>query len=889
MSYTPLTNIILDGDPRSVTPGAGDNDTSIATTAFVQTELTNYLALAGGTMVGDITLDSGVNLDLAADSQLSWDGGNANLFYDSVDQVIISDQRIRSASAPLTDADLANKGYVDSVAMGLDVKASVRVATQENIDLSAPGALIDGAALVSGDRVLVKAQDNAVENGIYVYDTDSTPMVRSEDADTAAEVTPGMFTFVESGTNADEGWVLTSDDFQFGIDGLSFTQFSNAVIISTLDSLTDVDVAGAVEGSVLYFDGSGWVDSQNTLIHGSGHIETTGQISAGSFWTAGNITSQGGNIQTGLGGGIFASGDMSAGGMLNVTGDAAFAADASVGGDLTVTGDVSAVNATLSGNMSAVNATLSGDMSATNANLSGDVSAVNATLSGDIEANNATLSGTLSANDIDAGGNLHVASDTTMDGGLSVAGSAAIGGDIEATNALLSGDMSAVNATLSGNLDVEGDVNATGNVNGADFNGQNGIFSADLSADGDLSVTGAANIGGAVTGASFSTEGNLSAGVSDLASLHVFGETQLDDNLIVAGSASVTGDISSNAGIQAEGNMETYGDLITHQSLYADDSLYVGGDQMRIHENGSNEMEVVADLRVTGALSTNDGLTVASGMTIQAGGANIADGLDVTSGDLTVDSGAIYAPNMYADDSLYVGGDQLRLHENNDGEMEAVADFRAANLKTAGNAVAHGSLLVGADELEITEDGDGRMAINSNLRINANTVSESHIQLHDGARFEAYNGVIDDAWTYRGELTHNRVQFDGVDYQAMLKFWDDNSMGELEAQADMFKVSGSIRFSRVNHYDASTELSNSNEHIVLVDTTGGAVTMTLPASPLHGMILQIKDAGGNAEAEPITIDANGKTIDGDASAVMGVNFQSATVIYDSAADAWFFI
>lgn len=147
-----------------------------------------------------------------------------------------------SVATPTDDGHAATKGYVDSARSGLDVKASVRVATTAAINLSSDleaGDVIDGVTLVAGDRVLVKHQSTASENGIYVA-VASGAASRATDADTSAEVTTGMFTFVSEGTaNADSGWVLsTNDTITLGSTGLTFVQFSGAGQITAGDGLT---------------------------------------------------------------------------------------------------------------------------------------------------------------------------------------------------------------------------------------------------------------------------------------------------------------------------------------------------------------------------------------------------------------------------------------------------------------------------------------------------------------------------------------------------------------------------------------------------------------------------------------------------------------------------
>ena len=142
--------------------------------------------------------------------------------------VSLNSQKITNLADPTSAQDAATKAYVDATKQGLDVKDSVHVATTANITLSGTQT-IDGVVLVAGDRVLVKNQTTASENGIYDV-VSGGAWTRSVDANSSAKVTAGMFVFVEEGTaNADSGWVLTTDSpITLNTTGLSFTQFSGA-------------------------------------------------------------------------------------------------------------------------------------------------------------------------------------------------------------------------------------------------------------------------------------------------------------------------------------------------------------------------------------------------------------------------------------------------------------------------------------------------------------------------------------------------------------------------------------------------------------------------------------------------------------------------------------
>jgi len=125
---------------------------------------------------------------------------------------------------PTQPTHAATKNYVDSVAQGLDVKQSVKCATTANITLSGEQT-IDGVAVVAGDRVLVKDQSTASQNGIYEVGAGSWS--RASDMDAWTEV-PGAFCFVEEGSaGADTGWVCTADQSgTIGTTAVSWSQFA---------------------------------------------------------------------------------------------------------------------------------------------------------------------------------------------------------------------------------------------------------------------------------------------------------------------------------------------------------------------------------------------------------------------------------------------------------------------------------------------------------------------------------------------------------------------------------------------------------------------------------------------------------------------------------------
>ena len=149
------------------------------------------------------------------------------------------------------DFTLANKAYVDQVAQGLDTKPSCRLATIADLSAtynngtlgvgatltaSSNGALsIDSVTPSVADRILVKDQTDASENGIYVVTTigdGSTAFVltRATPEDQPSELTGGSFVFVEEGTiGSNNGYTFTHTGAPtFGTTDLDVSQFSGA-------------------------------------------------------------------------------------------------------------------------------------------------------------------------------------------------------------------------------------------------------------------------------------------------------------------------------------------------------------------------------------------------------------------------------------------------------------------------------------------------------------------------------------------------------------------------------------------------------------------------------------------------------------------------------------
>ncbi len=268
-------NKIVDlGDPTSAQDAATKNyvDTEIE----AHSDLTTGVHGVTGDVVGTDNTQTLTNKTLGSTTDLGADLDAANF-------------KITNLGTPTADTDAATKAYVDSVAEGLHVHASVAAATTGNVDLASAPSTIDGVTLTNGMRILVKAQSDAAENGIYRYDSATDALVRTVDYDTAPEIDAGDFVFVDGGnTYGNTGWVQTNTITTLGDDDIVWVQFSGAGTFTAGDGLTvdgtEFNVVGTADRIHVNADS---VDIASTYV-GQTSITTLGTVTTGT-WNADTI------------------------------------------------------------------------------------------------------------------------------------------------------------------------------------------------------------------------------------------------------------------------------------------------------------------------------------------------------------------------------------------------------------------------------------------------------------------------------------------------------------------------------------------------------------------------------------------------------------------------
>ena len=211
------------------------------------------------------------------------------------------------STAPVANNDIVNKLYVDAIVQGLNPKAACKVGTTANITLSGLQTLDTSYTTVAGDRVLVKNQSTASQNGIYI--ASASAWTRAVDMDVWAEV-PGAYTVILYGTTqGNTSWVSTSADTgTINVTPITFVQFSGIstyyagtglTLASNTFSITPVGTAGTYGSAsavpVFVTNASGQITSvtnttiaiANTQVSGLGTISTQ---------NSNNVTISGGSI-----------------------------------------------------------------------------------------------------------------------------------------------------------------------------------------------------------------------------------------------------------------------------------------------------------------------------------------------------------------------------------------------------------------------------------------------------------------------------------------------------------------------------------------------------------------------------------------------------------------
>ena len=248
----------------------------------------NFIVGSGSTWVAETGSTARVSLGLGT------------IATQSASSVSISGGTITGLGAPSNSSDAATKNYVDNLVTGLKTRIITRAATTANIDLSADlqnGDTLDGITLATGNKVLVKDQTDATQNGIYDVVASGTA-TRNTDYDTVAELAGQLVIVQEGSSNADKIFLCTTDNSgSIGSVNIVFTivQPSNVgdVTLTGVQTLTNKTLTSPVISEIVSVSNG----NISVLPNGTGKVLLDGNGSSGGVTISdGNI-----DIRTGTG------------------------------------------------------------------------------------------------------------------------------------------------------------------------------------------------------------------------------------------------------------------------------------------------------------------------------------------------------------------------------------------------------------------------------------------------------------------------------------------------------------------------------------------------------------------------------------------------------------
>ena len=242
---------------------------------------------------GNFIVGSGSTWVAEAGSTARASLGLGTISTQAANSVAISGGTITGLGAPSSGSDAATKTYVDDLVAGLKTRIITRVATTANINLSNAlenGDTLDGITLATGNKVLVKDQTDATENGIYNV-VASGAATRDTDYDTVAELAGQLVIVQEGSTNADKIFLCTTDNSgSIGSVNIVFTivQPSNVgdVTLNGVQTLTNKTLTSPVISEIVSVSNG----NISVLPNGTGKVLLDGNGSTGGVAvTDGNI------------------------------------------------------------------------------------------------------------------------------------------------------------------------------------------------------------------------------------------------------------------------------------------------------------------------------------------------------------------------------------------------------------------------------------------------------------------------------------------------------------------------------------------------------------------------------------------------------------------------
>lgn len=266
----------------------GASNANLTAIGNLATTDSNFIVGSGSTWVAETGSTARASLGLGT---ISTQAANS---------VSISGGSITGLGTPSSNSDAATKVYVDNLVTGLKTRIITRVATTGNINLSNAlenGDTLDGITLATGNKILVKDQTDATENGIYDV-VASGAASRNTEFNTVAELAGQMVIVQEGSTNADKFFLCTTDNSgSIGSVNITFTVVvpSNVgdVTLNGVQTLTNKTLTSPVISEVVSVSNG----NISVLPNGSGKVLLDGNGSSGGISVSDGLI----DIRTGTG------------------------------------------------------------------------------------------------------------------------------------------------------------------------------------------------------------------------------------------------------------------------------------------------------------------------------------------------------------------------------------------------------------------------------------------------------------------------------------------------------------------------------------------------------------------------------------------------------------
>jgi hypothetical protein len=469
-------------------------------------------------------------------------------------------------------------------------------ATLTNAGTQAPLS-IDNVNLTVGQRVLVIAQTNAYENGVYDVTTVGTistnwVLTRSSDGEKyhptdTFGLGEGDYFYVESGTTGSgDSFVLTTVGvIIIGTTNITFTLFSAAItyvgvspVVITGQQISLANLTGT--GDVVVLSNTPTLITPNIGAATGTSLSLTGNLTSANA-NLGNLASANyftGTLTTGTQPNITSIGILSG---LSVTGNANIA-DINTG-NINATGIVSAGGNGTFANISTGIVTASGNITGANILTSGLISAT-----GNLDANNVNVGTILSAGGNITGANILTSGLISATGNLNsnninVGNIISAGGNITGANLLTGGLVSITGNLDANNVNVGNILSAGGNITGSNLlTGGNVSATGNVNAN-NINLVNILSAGGNITGANITTGGEVSA------TGNLTGNNFIAGNIISAGGNITGSNLLTGGDVSATGNVSVIGNSISN-NISVGNIVSIGGNLTAANANLGNNV-----------------------------------------------------------------------------------------------------------------------------------------------------------------------------------------------------------------------------------------------------------------------------------------------------------